>query len=369
MPRSKLIKHVRRIVVKIGTSNVTENGMISTNRISAIVSDVMNLVRAGYQVALVSSGAISAGAGAMMKKRESLTIPEKQALAAVGQTILMNEYRKCFLWEDREVGQILLTEDDVKHRRRFINARHTMNTLMNLGVIPIVNENDSVVIKEIKFGDNDTLSAHVANIIEADLLILLSDIDGFYWNLEDKAPMEEIFEINDQIRERAGGAGSVHGTGGMLTKLRAAEIMIRSGEMMIIANGMETSVLTRIMKGEKIGTIFVGKEESLSSRKRWIAFSVKPKGRITIDDGAVKAISEAKKSLLASGILDIDGTFDLGDAVEIADISGRLIGKGIVNYNVNELQVIKGKKTREIRDILGSTYFDEVINRDDLILL
>ncbi len=368
MPRKNLLKNVKRIVVKIGTSIITEDGMISTNRISTLVHDIVSVIRQGHEVVVVSSGSISSGAGVLNHDREGLTIPEKQAMAAVGQIILMNEYRKCFQWEGLEVGQILLTEDDVNNRRRFLNARHTLNTLLHFGVVPVVNENDSVVVKEIKFGDNDTLSAHVANIVEADLLILLSDVNGFYWDLSDPEPVEEIFSIDAEVKRRAGGSGTVHGTGGMATKIRAAEITIRCGEKMIIAHGREENVLSRIIRGEKIGTIFVGEGHPLGSRKRWIAFSMKNKGIIRIDDGAVQALRFNKKSLLPSGIIEISGKFDSGDAVEIVDANDQQIGKGIVNYNVQELQLIMGKKTREIRSILGGTYFDEVINRDDLII-
>jgi glutamate 5-kinase len=367
VPRKEFLKNVRRIVVKVGSSTITEGGTISAGRIAGIASDIAALLKQRYEVVLVSSGAISAGAGALGKKREFLSIPEKQALAAVGQTILMNEYRKCFLREGRDVGQILLTEDDVKHRSRFLNARHTFNSLLGMSVVPVVNENDSVAIKEIKFGDNDTLSAHVANIVEADLLIILSDVNGFYRDLSDHRPLELVREITEDMRRRAGGAGSVHGTGGMITKIKAADMMIKSGERMIIANGNEERILSRIMKGENTGTLFMGAERSLPSRKRWIAFNMKSGGSITVDDGAAKALIEKKKSLLASGILEVSGKFELGAAVEVYDTAGALIGKGIVNYTHRELQLIKGKKSREIEGILGGTYFDEVINRDDLI--
>jgi glutamate 5-kinase len=317
---------------------------------------------------VVSSGAISAGSGALKKDRRMMSIPEKQAAAAIGQILLMNEYRSCFKKEGYEIGQILLTEDDVKHRRRFLNSRHTMNTLIEMGVVPVVNENDSVVVKEIKFGDNDTLSAHVTNIVQADLLILLSDIDGFYMDLADPFPVEEIYKIDAHLFSRAGGSGSMHGTGGMVTKLRAADMIIKSGEKMIIANGNTQGVLGRIMKGEKIGTIFVGRGNTLKGKKRWIAFSAHVRGDIIIDEGAAQALIEKKKSLLATGIIGIKGKFDLGDAVEVKTADGISIGKGIVNYNSEELEKIKGKKTSEIRAILGGTFFDEVINRDNFIL-
>jgi glutamate 5-kinase len=367
LPRKKLLKDVKRIVVKIGTSTITENDVLSGTRISEIVSDIKLLIKSGYSVIIVSSGAISAGAGALKISRENISIPKKQALAAVGQTILMNEWRNYFLKEGLDVGQILLTEDDVKNRTRFINIRHTFNSLLEMNAVPIVNENDSVTTKEIKFGDNDILAAHVTNIVEADLLILLSDIDGFYNDLSDPEPVEEILEITKNIISKAGGSGTVHGTGGMLSKIRAAEVIIKCGEKMIIANGRIKNILSRIMKGEKIGTIFIG-ENQLSSRKRWIAFSMKSTGKIKIDDGAVKALKQRKKSLLSTGILDIDGRFRPGDAVEIINLNGEIIGKGIVNYNFNDLMTIKGKRTDEIKKLLESSYYDEVINRDDLIL-
>lgn len=368
MPRKDLLQGIRRVVVKVGTSIITERGEISSEKMSRLISDIISVLKRGIEVVIVSSGAISAGSVLLKKKRDHTTIPEKQALASVGQIALMNEYRKFFIRAGYEIGQILLTEDDVKHRRRYLNARHTFNSLLKFDVIPIVNENDSVVVKEIKFGDNDTLSAHVANIIEADLLILLSDIDGFYWNLTDREPVDEIGEITDDVLHRAGGTGSEYGTGGMTTKIRAAEIIIRSGEMMVIANGEEERVLQRILDGEKIGTLFFGRGKSLSSRKRWIAFSKKTKGTIRIDEGAVLAICDKKKSLLASGVITVEGVFEMGDAVEIDDPEGNPVGKGIVNYTSNELQVIKGKKTKEIKETLGSNYFDEVINRDDMII-
>ncbi len=335
--------------------------------ISRIVSNVAELSRQGYQVVIVSSGAISAGATALNKEKGSLTIPEKQAMAAVGQAILINEYRKLFGKEGLAVGQILLTEDDVKHRRRFLNARNTLETLLDLGVIPVINENDSVVVKEIKFGDNDTLSAHVAGLINADLLILLSDIDGFYWDLDDPEPVEEIHSITDEVMARCGDAGSEHGTGGMITKVRAAEIILRFGEKMIIAHGGGDDVLLRIMRGEKVGTIFTGTARPLSSRKKWLA-ARSPKGTVVIDDGAVDAVVNRKKSLLASGIISVTGSFDMGDTVEILSMARKRIGKGIVKYNHEELQMIKGKSTREMEKILGIRFYDEVIHRDDMII-
>ncbi|HOP62949.1 MAG TPA: glutamate 5-kinase [Spirochaetota bacterium] len=368
MKRSELARLAKRIVVKIGSSSITENDKISSEKIFKFASEISSLKKSGYEVILVTSGAISSGAGLLDIKRGKLTIPEKQALAAVGQTLLMNEYRECFAKLGYTVGQVLLTEDDMRHRRRFLNARNATNALLNMGVIPVINENDTVVVSEIKFGDNDSLSAHVYNLIEADLLILLSDIDGFYNNLSDPEPVYEIDRITDEIISRAGGTGSSHGTGGMITKIKAAEMIIKLGGKMIIADGNITGILTRIMKGEKVGTLFAGENVKVPGRKKWISMR-KPKGTVTIDDGAVKALINGKKSLLASGIIDVTGRFDMGDIIEIVDPAFVSIAKGIVNYKSEELKIIMGKRTSEIKHILGSEYFDEVINRDDMVIM
>lgn len=367
MPRKKLISRVKTLVVKVGSSSVTENGKISFKKIKKLVDDVVKIRESGVFVVIVSSGSISAGIGRLEKDRNGLTIPEKQAIASVGQTILMNEYQKAFNLHNIHVGQILLTEDDIQNRRRFLNARHTILAQKQLNIVPIVNENDTVVIKEIKIGDNDTLSAHVTSLIGADLLVLLSDIDGFYWNLNDKKPVEEINFISDKVFECSGGTGSEHGTGGMYTKIKAAEYLLRLGEMMIIANGQENQILSRIMSGEKIGTIFANENKSLTSRKKWIALK-SVQGELFIDDGAVEAIQKKKKSLLSSGINLINGHFEMGDLVEILSLNGSLIGRGIINYTSEELNLIKKKKTSEIALILNNTFYDEAINRDNLII-
>jgi len=368
LKRTDYLNKVKRIVVKIGTSTITVNDKISSEKISKIVDDVSFLVNSGMQVIVVTSGAISSGAGVLNMTRNHLTIPERQALAAIGQTVLMDEYSKCFSKKGINVGQILLTEDDMRNRRRFLNARNTINALLDLKVIPIINENDSVTVKEIKIGDNDTLSAHVLTLIEGDLLILLSDIDGFYYDLKAPEPVYEIFKINDDIRNRAGGAGTVHGTGGMVTKINAAEMIMRCGGKMIIADGNEPLIMKRIMSGERIGSLFIGENKRFTSRKKWISLR-KSKGSIVIDEGAVKALITGKKSLLATGITEVKGKFDMGDIIEIVNSKGELLAKGIVHYNSEELDIIKGKRTDQIKSILGIKYFDEVINRDDLFVL
>jgi glutamate 5-kinase len=368
MKRSELFKKIKRIVVKIGTSSISESGITSSEKIAKFTSDIVELKKMGYEIAVVTSGAISSGAGVLKINKNHLSIPEKQALAAVGQAVLMDEYRQCFEKLGFNIGQILLTEDDMRSRKRFLNAKNALDSLFKMNVIPVINENDTVAVDEIKFGDNDTLSAHVFNLIEADLLILLSDIDGFYYDLHDPEPIYEIFDITDELRKRAGGAGTEHGTGGMLTKINAAEMIMRFGGMMIIAEGTEAGILKKIMSGENTGTLFVGKKKNVNERKKWISMR-KGRGILTIDDGAVQALVTGKKSLLATGILDIKGKFDMGDIVEISDTKNKLIAKGIVNYRYDELLAIKGKKTSEIKNLLNGHFFEEVINRDDMVIL
>ena len=368
MRRNEYLRNVKRIVVKIGSSSLTESDAISSQKISRFVSNIAGLKKMGYEVAIVTSGAVSSGAGVLKQNRKNLSMPEKQAFAAVGQAVLMNEYRKSFDKLGYNIGQILLTEDDMRNRKRFLNARNAMYALFEMGVIPVINENDTVTVSEIKFGDNDTLSAHVFNLIEADLLILLSDIDGFYDNMGDPEPVYEIFKITDDIRKKSGGTGSEHGTGGMITKINAAEMIMRFGGMMIIADGKEKDILSKIMSGEQKGTLFAGEETKISGRKKWISMR-KARGSVTIDDGAVKAIVSNKKSLLATGVIKINGKFDMGDIIEITDIGNNIIAKGIVNYSSDELFLIKGKKTSEIKNLLHGHFFEEVINRDDLIIL
>lgn len=367
MSRKELLKDIKRVVVKVGTSSIIEDGEICAPKISSLARDILILKEMGLEVILVTSGAITAGMKVMNYSSKPATIPEKQALASIGQAVLINEYRRIFSDSGIHCGQILLTEDDMKHRRRFLNARHTLNSLLSMGAVPVINENDTVVVKEIKFGDNDTLSAYITGLMDADLLILLSDVDGFFWDLKDDDPMDEITHISDELLSRAGDSFTSTGTGGMMTKLRAADIVMRYGEKMIIANSSIPHILKRIINGEKIGTIFIGKEKQLNSRKKWVSIR-RSSGTISIDNGAQNALIDKKKSLLASGIISVEGAFDMGDVVAVLNNDGEKIAKGIVNYNNTELKDIMGLKSTEIKKVLGSKYFDEVINRDDLII-
>lgn len=370
MSRRDYLANVKRIVVKVGTSSVTDKGLISHKKIKKLSEDVADLISRSYQVVIVSSGAISAGIGALGIDRSRMTIPKRQALASVGQVLLMNEYGLCFGELGLTVGQILLTEDDVKNRRRFLNGRHTIEALISMNAVPIVNENDSVVVQEIKFGDNDTLSAHVVNLIDADLLIILSDVDGFYMDIErDDRPVALIDRITPELAARAGDSGSIGGTGGMITKLKAAEAVISFGERMIIANSSLPHILNRIMDGEELGTLFAGRGRHIGSKRQWIAMQSARAG-LVLDEGAVRALCSEKKSLLAAGIVAVEGSFDMGDIAALRSQAGELIGKGIVNYKSSELAVIAGKKTGEIKRLLGgAAFYDEVINRDNLVLM
>ncbi|MBN2435123.1 MAG: glutamate 5-kinase [Spirochaetes bacterium] len=368
MPRKDYLKSVRRVVVKIGSSSITENGRISEKRIETFVRDIAAVKSRGYEVIVVSSGAISAGAGEAKIALEHLAIPVKQALAAVGQTVLMNSYRHAMQQHGIMAGQILMTEDDVKNRRRFLNLRNTINALLKMNAVPVINENDSVAVQEIKVGDNDTLSVHVAHMAEAQLLILLSDVDGFYRDLSDDEPIDVVHKIDENIRAMAGGSGSRYGTGGMQTKINAADKVIKSGEMMVIASAAEKSVIERIVSGEKLGTLFIHPDDvTMPGRKRWISFNMNEKGSVTVDDGAYRALAEKKKSLLAIGVVSVEGSFSPGDAVSIIH-NNRSIGKGVVNYSNEELNKIAGVRSDKIASVLGREYYDEVIHRDNLIV-
>ncbi len=368
MPRKVLLKKVKRIVVKVGTSSVSEKGSLSEKKILKIVNDISILRKRGLEVVLVTSGAITAGCATLKKDRSGLSIPEKQALAAVGQAELINFYRKLFNKKGINIGQILLTDDDVRHRTRFLNARNTFNTLLALGVLPIVNENDSVVINEIKIGDNDTLSAQVVNIIDAELLIILSDIKGFYWDLSDSEPVKKIKKITSEVYKRGGGSSSSCGTGGMFTKLKAADMILKSGGIMVIADSTEKNILPRIMDGGEIGTIFMADNgKTLPSRKKWIV-SRAAKGRLLLDKGACDAVIHRKKSLLSSGIKKIYGIFKPGDFVELIDDLENVIAKGIVNYSNHELAEIIGLKALALKDIYGNKFLNEVVHRDNLVV-
>lgn len=365
---------MKRIVVKIG-SNILADAKegLDTRRMHAIAKDVSCLTDLGYEVIIVSSGAIAAGMKKLGLKEKPREVKLKQASAAVGQSSLMWAYEKSFSEFHMKVAQVLLTREDFSDRRRYINSKNTLTTLLSYHVVPIINENDTVSIDEIKFGDNDNLAALVANLIEAERLIILSDVDGLYSDdpkvHADAKIIEYVEEITAELEAKAKISGSLVGTGGMYSKLLATKRALNHGITVNIVNGRKEGLLCSLMKGKHSGTLFKPKDEKLPSRKGWIAYSIRAKGNIIIDNGAVKAIIQGGKSLLPSGIVSVEGEFDIGDAVYCLDSKRNRIAKGLSNYSVSEVQRIKGRKTSEIENVLGYKYSDEIIHRDNLVLV
>lgn len=374
MLERKTLMEAKRIVVKVGTSTLTHStGKPNLFRIEQLAMDLADLANQGKEIVLVFSGAVGAGMARLGMAERPKTIPEKQAAAAVGQGLLMHIYEKAFSEFGQVVAQVLLTREDSVNRSRYANSRNTLLTLLNYGVIPIINENDAVAIEELKIGDNDTLSAMVANIVDADLLIILSDIDGVYTANPQTDPtatlMHEIPDITEAVENAAGGAGSSRGTGGMYTKIQAAKMVVNSGIDMVIASGLEKGVVRRILQGENIGTLFLSRENRLQFRKRWLAFGSRVKGSIQVDAGCERAVVEHGSSLLAAGIVACQGTFSEGMTVSIVSSSGREIARGLVNYSSEDIERLKGAHTDEIAGILGVKTYDEVVHRDNMVLL
>jgi len=340
---------------------------------SKLAKEISQLHTGSRRITLVSSGAIAAGLEKLEYDRKPDSIPHIQAAAAVGQTHLMKIYQDCFSNYHKKVAQILLTHDDLGNRRRYLNARNTLLTLLDLGFIPIVNENDTVAVEEIKFGDNDNLSALVTSLVGADLLIILSDIEGLYDHdpkRGEKARLIHVVEnVDRDIESCATETKNPFCVGGMASKIEAARKAARFGVSTVVANGKAEGILTRILEGEVVGTFFSPLADRLSSRKQWIAYGLKPAGRIVVDDGAKKAIVSNGKSLLPTGVNAVQGAFERGDAVCCFDSRGFEFARGLVNYNCNELESIQGRKSQEIEGIIGYKYTDEIIHRDDLVIL
>jgi len=368
-----VIKNANRIVVKVGTSSLThDTGKLNIEMIEKICRQLVNIHFSGKEVLLVTSGAVGAGLSKLGYIERPKSIPEKQAAAAVGQGILMHIYEKIFSEYGETVAQLLLTRDDLKNRKRFLNSRNALLALINKRVIPIINENDTVVVEEIKFGDNDTLAALVASLVNADLLILLTDIDGLYTADPRSNPQAQLIsvvsEIDDKISNLAGKTGSKFASGGMITKIEAGKIAINAGIPMIIANSREENVLNKIMQGEEKGTLFLPRDTNPHSRKKWIGFGSEIEGTLVVDNGCKDALICNGKSLLAKGIKEIKGKFDRGSVVNIVDAFGEEFARGIISYSSEEMEKLKGKHSEEFFEILGYKDTDSVIHRDNLIL-
>lgn len=364
----------KRIIVKVGTSTLTHNtGKLNYNRIEKLIRELADLANQGKEIILVTSGAVGAGMDRLGLKEKPKTIPEKQAAAAVGQGILMHTYEKIFGEYGQMVAQILLTKEDSVNRKRYANSRNTLMTLLDMGVIPIINENDVVAVDELKIGDNDTLSALVASIVDADLLIILSDVEGVYTANPQTNPdaklIAEISDISPDIESIAGGPGTMRGTGGMYTKIQAAKIAVNSGVAMIIASGGRDGVVRDILQGESIGTLFISKENRLHVRKKWLAFGARIHGSITVDKGCEQALIKTGSSLLPAGIQAVEGDFEQGNTVKVLNGNGREIARGLANYSSEDVRRISGAKSQEIADRLGSKPYDEVIHRDNMVVL
>ncbi len=370
--RKALLAHVKRVVIKIGSGVISNTAGLEKSQIEAIAKDVCGLLDRDLEVIIVSSGAVAAGKGQLGIVGRPQTIPQKQAAAAIGQTRIIRDYKETFQGLNYNVAQVLLTRDDLSNRRRYLNARNTVMTLLEYGVTPIVNENDTVVVEEIRFGDNDNLSALVTTLVEADLLIILSDVDGFYDRDPTDDPTAQLIPIIERVTpdiEALGGNSSGDlGTGGMSTKLKAAKRAALSGVGTLIVNGRTPDILKRIFSGEDVGSYFLPAQSKLTAKKHWIAFSKKPRGKLLVDEGGQRAIVKTGKSLLPSGICGVEGGFERGDAVRLCNRDGEEFARGVISYSLAETLQIMGKQCAEIKETLGYKYRDEVVSRDNLVL-
>lgn len=369
-----ILENSRRLVVKVGSSLVTNSGAgLDHVALANWAAQIAELKKMGREVVLVSSGAVAEGMQRLGWKKRPNAIHELQAAAAVGQMGLVQVYETCFRKHGLHTAQILLTHDDLANRKRYLNASTTLRTLLQLDVIPIINENDTVVTDEIRFGDNDTLGALVTNLIEADALVILTDQPGLFSADPRKDPaatlIQEARAGNPELEKMAGGAGSDIGRGGMLTKILAAKRAARSGAHTIIASGREQDVLVRLARGEAIGTQLITETMPIAARKQWLADHLQVRGKIVLDEGAAKALSQGGKSLLPIGVCDLSGDFERGEAVTCVDQSGREIARGLVNYASGEVKKIMRQSSSKIESILGYVDEMELIHRDNLVLL
>jgi len=370
-PRSAARK-ARRVVVKVGSSVLTARGRLRSRVFGDLARQIAAAVGAGREVVLVSSGAIAMGGRMLGWTGPRRSIPEKQAAAAVGQIGLVETYQRRFARHGLQVGQVLVTRTGLQDRERFLNARHTLLTLLGWGVVPVVNENDTVATEEIRFGDNDNLSATVVNLVGADLLVLLTDVEGLHRERPEpghpRPPLIDVVERIEDVRTAASGPGSDFGRGGMATKLEAAETAARSGAATVVCSGRRRDALTRVLAGEAVGTLFVAGDR-MASRKHWLAFTTRPRGELVLDEGAVRALCRQGRSLLPAGILEARGRFGIGDAVACVDREGREVARGLAAYAADEVNRIRGLETRKAAEVLGYSNGNAVVHRDDLVVL
>ena len=374
--RQELAASATTIVVKVGTRVLTKaDGTLNDERIAQLAEELNSIKEAGRHPVLVSSGAVGAGLSQLGLKQRPTDLAQLQAVAAVGQTKLIEAYDRTFRKHGRHAAQVLLTAEDLHDRQRYLNVRNTLLMLLEFGAVPVINENDTVAVDELMttFGDNDRLAAMVTNLLRAPLLVILSDVGGLY-DGDPSLPTSTVLHTVPRIDETVEGLVRDKLTGlskgGMASKLRAARMVTSAGESVIIASGRDTQVLSRILSGELVGTLFPSQGKSLSPKKRWIGFSAQqPRGRVVLDLGARRAIVEQGRSLLAIGITALEGTFDKGDVVAVAGPDGKELARGLTNYSAQDLSKIKGLKSDRIAEVLGHRPYEEVIHRDNLVLI
>ncbi|MEO1992216.1 MAG: glutamate 5-kinase [Pirellulales bacterium] len=373
--RKAITSETTLIVVKIGTRVLTRpDGLLDTVRIESLGRQIDSLLASGKQVVLVSSGAVGAGMGRLGLQKRPKELAHLQAIAAVGQSSLIEAYERVLRAQGRHAAQVLLVADDFKNRSRYLNIRNTLRSLLNYNAIPIINENDTVSVEELRtsFGDNDHLAALVTTLIGASLLVLLSDVDGLYSTHPDAQNAQlirTVRTIDESIESFAHDHSSLLSKGGMASKISAARIVTESGGHCVIASGHDDSVLPAILHGENKGTFFFGRTTALPARKRWLGWSAQASGSVEVDSGAFHAVMDAGSSLLAAGIQDVSGTFSAGDLVDLKDEKGDVFARGLVNYSSTDLQRIHGLKTDRITEVLGYCHYDEVIHRDNLAVI
>lgn len=372
--RTELQQGAKRVVVKVGTSLLAgAEGGLDLDYLTRLADAVAEERKRGRELALVTSGAIGAGIKPLGLKARPKSLRHLQAAAAVGQVHLVHAYEEAFRRHGYSVGQVLLTRDGLEDRERYLNARSTLLALLEEGAVPVVNENDTVSVEEIRFGDNDTLAALVTKLVDAELLIVLTDVEGLFTSDPRKGDAEfigEVAEVTDEMERSASGAGSGLGSGGMVTKLRAAKQVTAGGAGMVLADGRDPSVVGRILAGEAIGTFFRPRKQGLDARRFWIAFGNVRSGAVKIDEGAKQALLERGKSLLPVGVVAVEGEFSVGDTIGVLDEAGREFARGMPSYTSPSVQAIMGRQSKDLPGILGSEYSeDEVIHRDNLVIL
>ncbi len=370
--RDDVVLSARTWVVKVGTSVLTgPDGTLDPDRIGHLAEQISAVAATGRRVALVSSGAVGAGIGQLGLKTRPDNLRQLQAAAAVGQSYLIRAYDEGFRRHGRHAAQLLLTHEDFDSRPRYLNMRNTLTALFEYDAVPVINENDTISVDEIKFGDNDQLAAMVTNLLQAPLLVILSVVDGLYRADPGSSGLGEVVRLVpnlDEVMDLAGDSRSSGGTGGMRSKLGAAGLVTRAGGSVIIASGKKPEPLTRILAGESVGTLFLARGATQGARKRWIGLTARPRGHLVVDAGARVALESGDKSLLAIGIVDVVGEFDKGDVVGVRDVEGQEFARGLSNYPSPDARKIRGLRTEQARHAIGSALYDEVIHRDNLVL-